>query len=385
MQIVVIGGGMSGLTAAIALAKKGNKVTLIEANKRVGKKISVTGNGRCNIYNADFDESKYNDSLTAKKLAKEYPEKVKNFLNEIGLITANPDSQGRVYPITDNANSVVDCLRYAAEKQRVKIFTECKAEKIIENDKGIVIETSTGVFSADRVVIAVGSDVGVSGYNATNLIGEKYFTKCSPSLTPIKVFNPIPQLNGARLTARITLIKNGEQVFNESGEVLFKEYGLGGIVILNMSSVIARDIVKGEHANYIVSLDLFPSYNENDLINMLNERLINFGGEKIFCGLLQNKIAEAVVSRIKGGVTQSNIAKLASVMKAFTFKVHSLVDKSMAQVCAGGVDEKYLNELRLLNSNIYLTGEVINVDGTCGGYNLYFACASGLMVADIIK
>ena len=385
MQIVVIGGGMSGLTAAIALAKKGNKVTLIEANKRVGKKISVTGNGRCNIYNADFDENKYNDSITAKKLAKEYPEKVKDFLNEIGLITASPDNQGRVYPITENANSVVDCLRYAAEKHKVKIITECKAEKITENDKGVLVETATEKYNADRVVIAVGSDVGVSGYNAENLIGEKYFTKRSPSLTPIKVFNPIPQLNGSRLTARVTLIKNGEQVFNESGEVMFKEYGLGGIVILNMSSVIARDIVKGEHANYIVSLDLLPNYDEKELEKLLNERLNNFGGEKIFCGLLQNKIAEAVLSRVKGEIKQSNIAKLASVMKAFTFKVHSLVDKSMAQVCAGGVDEKYLNELRLLNGKIYLTGEVINVDGMCGGYNLYFACASGLMVADIIK
>jgi len=385
MQIIVIGGGMSGLTAAIALAKKGNKVTLLEANKRVGKKISVTGNGRCNIYNADFDENKYNDSAIARKLAKEYPDKVKNFLNEIGLITANSDSQGRVYPITENANSVIDCLRYAAEKNRVKIITECKAEKIIENDKGVLVETATEKYNADRVVIAVGSDVGVSGYNAENLIGEKYFTKCSPSLTPIKVFNPIPQLNGARQTARVTLIKNGEQVFNESGEVLFKEYGLGGIVILNVSSVIARDIVKGEHANYIVSLDLLPNYDEKELEKLLNERLINFGGEKIFFGLLQNKIAEAVLSRVKGEITQSNIAKLASVMKAFTFKVHSLVDKSMAQVCAGGVDEKYLNELRFLNSQIYLTGEVINVDGMCGGYNLYFACASGLMVADTIK
>ena len=385
MKITVIGGGMSGLTAAIALAKKGHKVTLLEANKRIGKKISVTGNGRCNIFNADFDPNKYNDSDLAKKIIKDYSEKVKNFLSEIGLVTGDPDEQGRVYPVTETANSVVDCLRYAAEKNGVNIITECKAEKIIETELGVNVESDKGTYRGDRVVVAVGSNIGVSGYNADNIIDQKFFTRRFPSLTPVKVFNPIPQLNGVRVTAKVSLTKNGEKVFMEQGEVLFKEYGLGGIVILNLSSIIARDMVKGETANYIISLDFFPNYTENELTALLGERLIKYGSDKMFCGLLHNKISEAVLSRIKGPLTKNNIAKAAATLKGFTFKFHSLVDKSMAQVCAGGIDEKFLDGLKLKNTNIYFAGEVLNVDGVCGGYNLYFACASGLFVAETIK
>lgn len=371
---------MSGMTAAIALARKGHGVTVLEANSRLGKKISLTGNGRCNIMNESAALDKYNKSAVAEKIVPHYLQKVKDFFAGIGLVLSPPDSEGRIYPLTNNANSVVDCMRFALEKSGAKSVLDCEVHKIGVKGGKPFAASSKGEFYADAVILASGSSAGVKPHAAP--LDEKFFTPRFPSLTPVKVADPLPVLNGVHLSARVSLHCEGEKIFSESGEVLFKEYGLSGIVVLNMSAVIARGKVAGINDGYVISLDMFESMSVAGLAKLLETRFEKFG-DTFTAGLMHNKIAQAAQQRLGRPLTKKALPAFAALVKNFTFRFDSLVDRSMAQVIAGGVDEKFLDERhRLQGAEIYCVGEALNVDGMCGGHNLYFAAASALFAAE---
>lgn len=376
MKTLVIGGGMAGLTYGIVAVKNGIETVICERNSRVGKKIAVTGNGKCNVGNANADASCFNHSKIAQKVLNtvSVAEYVR-FLNSCGIYTFS-DGAGRMYPLSESASNVVDCLRFQFEKHGGKLLTDTEVLSAEKRSDGFCVQTTgSGNIFCHKVVLACGSGSGVPQPNVKNFCGN-FLTETAPSLVPVKIADMDKSLNGLRAKATVTLFADGAPVATEKGEVQFKDYGLSGICIFNLSARIARDIVSGKKHNYQFSLDLVPEFSLQKLEEVLQKRLAD-GSEKVFYGILHNKIAQCVVKR-----SQFTAQSLAKNAKSLTFRFEKLLDYSMSQVTCGGIAEKYLDDALTLPNGICAVGEVLDVDGLCGGNNLYFAAASALSLFD---
>ena len=368
MKTLVIGGGMAGLTYAIVALKNGIDVTIAERNSRVGKKIAMTGNGKCNIGNANVSCNCFNDSAVVKQILQQIDVcEYTQFLNSCGIFT-HTDDMGRMYPLSDSASNVVDCFRHQFAKHGGKLLADTNVQNVTIKGNKYLLD---GI-SYDKVVLACGSGSQCQ-MPTLPLVDKSWLTPTAPSLVPVRVSQMDGVLNGIRAKATVTLLADGQNIGCESGEVLFKDYGLSGICIFNLSALIARNNVKGKKHNYTFSIDLVPTMSLNQLAEILCAREASGEKDKLFYGILHNKLAESIAKRGKSAYQQAQIAK------NFTFSLEKLLDYTMSQVTAGGIDEKYLNlqNLTLPNGAIAL-GEMLNVDGICGGNNLYFASASAL-------
>lgn len=378
MKILVIGGGMSGLAYAIVAAKNGYDVTVAERNQRLGRKISMTGNGRCNIGNVNVSPACYNKSAIVSNVldAISVDEYVK-FLNACGIYTYC-DDEGRMYPLSDSANGVVDCLRAQLEKYGAKVLCGVEASNCHKVGDAYEVRVGSGKYTFDKVVLACGSRSQSQDVNPYTVVSQNMFTPLVPSLAPVKVFNMEGALNGIRVKADVTLSDGSFILGKQSGEVLFKDYGLSGICIFNLSAIIARRQVQRKSGNYVFNVDLVPRMSQWDLGELLYTRIrAGYDRDKLFYGLLHNKVAEVVLKR--AGKDINDVTKLAHTAKNLQFEFYKLLDYSMSQVTSGGIDDKYVNVNNLtLPDGIIALGEVLNVDGICGGNNLYFAVASAL-------
>ena len=367
---------MSGLTYGIMSVKNGIETVICERNPRVGKKLAQTGNGKCNIGNANLSHKNFNDCKLVPLVLDSVPQEVyAQFLQSCGIFTT-ADDQGRMYPITESAASVVDSLRFQFAKYGGKILTDCEVSKITRTNGGYLTQVDGEQF--DKVVLACGSQSSAQATCAESLLGAQYFTKTVPSLVPIKIAGMPKQLNGLRAKANVTLLADNLSLGSEYGEVQFKDYGLSGICVYNLSALIARNTVAGKGTlKYEICLDLVPTFTETQLAQILKNRVAD-GVETYFYGILHNKIAETLVKRVG-----TNPEKLAHEAKCMKFTVDRLLDFSKSQVTAGGINEEYLNLHTLQTPNgIIAIGEVLNVDGLCGGNNLYFAAASAIYLFD---
>lgn len=372
MKTLVIGGGMAGLTYAIVALKNGIDVTIAERNNRVGKKIAMTGNGKCNIGNANVHATCFNDSQIAKNVLNEISvSEYVQFLNSCGIYT-HTDELGRMYPLCESASNVVDCLRHQFAKNGGKLLTDTNVQNVaIKNNKYLF----DGILY-DKIVLACGS-----GSQATQptlpLVKTEWCTKTFPSLVPVRVTKMDGALNGIRAKCNVTLLADETAIATENGEVLFKDYGLSGICIFNLSAIIARNLVKGEMHNYTFSIDLVPSMSQSQLYDILAKREVDGEKDKLFYGILHNKLAESISKRAKSAYEQCKLAK------NFTFTFEKLLDFTMSQVTAGGIDQRFVDKSTLtLPNGVVVLGEILNVDGICGGNNLYFASASALYTFD---
>lgn len=377
MKTLVIGGGMAGLTYAVIACKNGQAVTVVERNSRVGKKIAMSGNGKCNIGNVGVNADCYNKSAVVNKVLEAIPvSEYRRYLESAGIYTFE-DAEGRLYPLNESASNVVDCLRYQVEKYGGKIICDSEVFSVKPIDKGFEVLINRANYRFGKVVMACGSKSQALETHVDAVVPKEYITPLSPSLTPIKTRTIESVLNGIRVKARVSLLDGTLPIAHEQGEVLFKDYGLSGIAVFNLSAVIARRTVAGKRGDYKIVLDLFPKFSQWDLEEILYWRLKS-GDEpkRLFYGLLHNKVAEVVLKRCDG---VADINKLAYTAKNFTFDFDKLLDYSMSQVTAGGVNERYLNINSLTIPNgVTVLGEALNVDGVCGGNNLYFAAASAL-------
>lgn len=376
MKTLVIGGGMAGLTYAVVALKNGAEVTVAERNLRLGKKIAMSGNGKCNIGNVNVNRDCYNKSgivqaVLGRISVLEYVE----FLKSCGIYTF-ADKEGRMYPLCESAANVVDCLRSQLNKFGGKVVTEsvnlCRKK---DGKYEVKLEGKYQLF--DKVVVAVGSPSQAERPNIFGIVPSEYYTDLVPSLVPVKILTMDSVLNGIRARADVTLY-DGELVLGrQSGEVLFKDYGLSGICIFNLSSVIARRQVCGKYGSYRFSVDLVPGYSQWDLSDILYSRMkAGEPAEQLFYGILHNKLAECILKRCSD---KTNATQLSYVAKNLTFAFDKLLDWSMSQVTAGGIDERFVNAENLtLPNGMVALGEVLNVDGVCGGNNLFFAAASAL-------
>ena len=338
----------------------------------------MTGNGKCNIGNANVNASCYNKSaIVSNVLNKISVDEYVKFLYSCGIVTY-ADNEGRMYPLSDSANGVVDCLREQLEKYGGKTVCGVEASNCRKVGDRYEVRIGGGKYIFDKVVLACGSRSQSLDVNPYTVVSQNMFTPLVPSLTPVKVFNMDGVLNGIRVKADVTLLDGALTLGKQSGEVLFKDYGLSGICIFNLSSIIARKQVQRKNGNYIFSVDLVPSMSQWDLGELLYTRIkAGYERSKLFYGILHNKVAEIVLKR--AGVDVSDVSKLSETAKNLQFEFYKLLDYSMSQVTSGGIDDRYIDTDTLsLPDGIVALGEVLNVDGICGGNNLYFAAASAL-------
>ena len=380
-KVVIIGGGASGMMAAIQAARTGAAVTLLEHNEKPGKKILATGNGRCNLTNLVQEPSRYRSSQPdfPWKIITQYPlEDTLAFFSELGIYTK--DRNGWVYPYSDQAAGVAQVLELEARHQKVKIKTTEEVTDILREDGQYLVKTATWQYPCNSVIISCGSSASnvegssTTGYELAEKLGHTV-VKPLPSLCGIRgKDNYYAKWAGSRMDGRITLEIDGKTVGEEQGEILFTEYGISGIGVFQLSRYAVRGTDEGKIATY--HLDLMPQLTKEELVKLLLDRQ-QAGSYKnpqeLLIGLLPRKMIDVLVKKTY------EPEKIAERLKDWQVPVKGAYALQQAQICSGGVDPRELTEQleSRLHPGIYFTGEVIDVDGPCGGYNLQWAWSSG--------
>ena len=395
-RIAVIGGGASGLMTAITAARNGAKVTIYEGKERLGKKILATGNGKCNYTNLVQEDSCYRGAHPefSKSVREQFSvDQTLEFFKEIGILPKVKN--GYVYPNSEQAASVADALAMEVRALNIAVIQE-DAEKIQKNKTGYEVWSARGKADFERVVLCMGSCAGFkdekkfSGYCLAESLGHS-IEKVSPALVQLRCSEKwFKTISGVRCEGKVFLFADGEIIAEERGEILFAEYGLSGIPVFQLSRYAGKAL--DSCRNVSCKVDFFDSMSVEQLAEHLLERLSHAKGrsaEEMLVGLMNHKLNYVILKEIGVNPTEPAsrefsskdiIIKLAKKYKNFTCQVSALNPFANAQVCAGGVNTDELKEDTLeskQNPGLYMAGELIDVDGTCGGYNLQWAWSSG--------
>lgn len=389
-HIAIIGGGASGIFSALHLKKLFNNqidITIFEKNSRIGRKILASGNGKCNLSNETIlDNNIYNNEL-ATKIYNEFPPiKLREYFDTLGLFT-KVDQSNRVYPQTESSNSVLDLMLLHLNKAKVNILTNEIVVDIKKQNNKYLVKTKNIEKQFDYVIISTGSKA--TSKLGSNNEGYDILKKLNINITPLKPGlvgiktkkQDVSTLSGIRQKAIVKLYDNNKVIFDELGEVQFKDEGISGIVVMNASSIIART-----NNNLKMSLDLLPNLNKDELINKL-EYISNLNNnislKELTHGILPKMLANKICDNLKDNLNIRNFVKLS---KNYPITIEGTYGFDNAQICVGGIDLSELKDTLELKKhpNIYVTGEVIDIDGLCGGYNLQFAFASSYVVTNAI-
>ena len=387
-EILIVGGGAAGLMAAVC-AKEENPVvhvTVIEAADRVGKKILTTGNGRCNLTNVFASAQDYAPANVAGVFEQLPPDKVMEKFAGMGLV-CRQEGEGRVYPASDAASSVLDALRLTAAHLGVKEITGFCVKDVQKSKSGFTVRSEDGrQLRGDVLILTCGGQAAskFTGYDAARALGHTV-TPLQPALLPVKTDGAgIKGLNGVRCKCAASLLVGSKTVHREEGEMLFKDFGLSGIAVFQLSRIMAR-----EKGKCTIELDLLPNMTDEQAEEFLFDRVETLGWrgtDTFFLGMFHKNIAMNLLrmAGISGGLvedmTVSQVKKLARVMKHWQHNVTGTQGWQNAQVTVGGVPMKEVDEITLSSrvcKGLYLAGEILDADGPCGGYNLQWAWASG--------
>ena len=386
-SIAVIGGGASGMLAALSAARTGAEVTIYEACDRVGKKILATGNGRCNMTNINADIKDYhgkNPSFINGVKEQFWVKETLEFFQDLGLLYKT-EEKGKVYPYSDTATSVLDVLRIALEQSNVHIVTNTEIKELIKKKNGfMLVSFGNERYFHNKVIVATGGKAAPalgskgSGYEILQKFGHT-LTELKPSLVQLKTDGDVAKkLKGIKLQGTLTIENR-----SETGEILFTEYGLSGPPVFYLSAY-----AKEKSNAYI---DIMPDYKKDDIISILYTRICKNPSvrlESFFVGMLNKRVGEvflksigiAPLSRRADTLSEEEIERIASSLKAWEFTVSGTMSWNNAQVTRGGIctdefDPKTLQSKK--QPGIYACGEILDIDGDCGGYNLQWAWASG--------
>ena len=391
MKIGIIGGGASGMAAALWAAKSGNQVLLFERQARVGRKLLATGNGRCNLTNTKLDWGNYHgeDPEFAKfALDSFHVSRTLGWFDSLGLYTVTEDS-GRVYPYSDQANSVVDVLRFALQRENVALLTDFEVIKARKTADGFLVESRETQILCDRLIIACGGLAGtklggtMSGYQLLRSFGH-HATRLRPALVQIKSsWQGCASLKGVRANCHAAIYYNDTLYSESTGELQFTQYGLSGPVIFEVS----RDVCQSGE-NWVCKLDFLPDISEKQLEYILQRRRgKGLPVDDFLTGILHNRLGRILTqaaqirsNRPVSELTDTEIRDLCQIIKGFEVPLTETLGMDSAQVTAGGILTSEFNpetmESRLV-PGLYACGEVLDIDGDCGGYNLQWAWSSG--------
>mgnify|MGYP005754297095 FL=1 len=397
---IIIGGGASGLMAAISAAGAGASVTVLEHMPQPGKKLLSTGNGKCNLTNRFLDESCYrsqNPSFPMEVIGRFPVSRTLSFFRELGILT--DDKNGYVYPASNQARTVLNGLLGRAEELNVRIVTDCPVSETGTEDGRLFAQTGRGRFFGDFLILAPGSKAAPktgsdgSGYELARAFGHRIL-KPLPALTQLHCEGRFfKELSGIRLRAGAALYSlkpGGKERFlaADTGEVQLTDYGISGIPVFQISRYAALSLDTKERVRAV--LDFFPSAGQKELGRMLREQrdyLKNRPASVFLDGFFPWQLAKVLLTQAgirkdlpSGQITDEEISRLASLIKNFSAAVTAVSSFSQAQVCLGGVDTLQVKsetmESRLV-PGLYFAGEILDVDGICGGYNLQWAWSSG--------
>lgn len=396
-RIGIVGAGASGLAAAIAAARAGAQVTVIEHMDKAGKKILSTGNGRCNLTNRRMEAECFRcgqKDFPMKVIERFGLEETLGFFEGLGILIK--DRNGYLYPYSDQASSVREVLLQEAERRRVQIHLSCHIERIEERPcGGFVLHTDQGRLSEDALILAAGSKAAPStgsdgsGYELARQLGHSII-KPLPALVQLRCQgNMYRQMAGVRTEAGVRLLVDGELAAEDRGELQLVDYGLSGIPIFQVSRFAARAL--DQRRRVTVRVDFMPAWEEREAFGLLKKRASLLGYKPVsdfFTGMLNPKLAQVLIkcsgvnpSLKAGELTGKQLGRILGQLKSYEAIVMSVNPFANAQVCCGGVDTRQVDPRTMqsrIKRGLYFAGEILDVDGICGGYNLQFAWSSGV-------
>ena len=380
------------MAAALAAAENPNvQVVLMERQARLGRKLQATGNGRCNLSNIHASEGGYHGNapeFSEAAIAAFAPDATLRWFQSLGLFTVTEDS-GKVYPYSDQANSVVDVLRLALEKPNVELKTGFEVQKIKCQDAGFGVSDGEQTVYCDKLIVACGGLAGsklggtMAGYKLLGKLGHKA-TRLRPALVQIKCgWSGVAALKGVRANCHAQILRDGTLFAESTGELQFTEYGLSGPVIFEIS----RDVCQGA-GNWVCRLDFMPHCTEETLQEeLLRRRNTELPMEELLTGVLHNRLGRVLTKAagVKGKqfakeLSNREMQEVCRAVKAFDVELTEPMGMDSAQVTAGGVLTEQFDPMTMeskLVPGLYACGEVLDIDGDCGGYNLQWAWSSG--------
>ncbi len=403
MKVLIIGGGASGMMAALSAAEDpANRVTLLERQGRVGRKLLATGNGRCNLTNLGAGTARYHGAAPAflrPSLERFGVQRTLDYFASLGLLTVAEES-GRVYPLSDQASSVLDVLRFALEQRGVRGVCSADIVEVKKKARGYEAAAATGEkYFGDRLIVCCGGCAGKrlggvkSGYFLLGQLGHSC-TALLPSLTQIKT-DPtwIRALKGIRADARLSLLRGAELLQETAGELQFTEFGVSGPTAFELSRAASTG-----GGGLTLALDFFRGYSGAELLAFWQRRRARFPqlpAEELLSGSLQSRLGKTVLKRAGfdtaqplEAISDTMLEELWKLVKHFTLPVEGVMGFESAQVTAGGVPASEFCAETLesrLAPGVFAAGEVLDVDGDCGGYNLQWAWSSGYVAGKLGK
>ena len=395
-KIAIIGGGASGMMAAIVATSHGARVRIYEHKDRVGKKILTTGNGKCNLTNLSLSKDDYrgnHPSFVVPVFEKFSVEDTLRFFEQLGLFWK--EKNGYVYPVSNQAATVLDLLRFECKRLNIKIVTECGAVSIQpingKKQEGFAVQDKSSKEKFDCVILATGSKAAPvtgsdgSGYKIAQKLGHS-IVPVLPALTALKgkeeFFKPIA---GVRVDATLSLYIENEYILSDTGELQLTAYGLSGIPVFQLSRYAIKAIKEKQKVHMVC--DFLPGVRKKVLLEKIMDRKkLPMNAEEAFCGILNKKLllhllkqAQIKATDMVQNVSDDKLREFCGLIKQCKIPLFDYLPFENAQVCQGGVDTKelYENLESKMQKGLFIVGELVDIDGKCGGYNLQWAWSSG--------
>ena len=398
MNVCVIGGGAAGMLAALTAAENGHRVLLLERQSRVGRKLLATGNGRCNLSNYHVSPAHYHGGAGFCDFALSQFDvgKTLQYFASLGLLTVSEDS-GRIYPMSNMAGSVLDVLRYALERPEIDLQTGQTVTAVRKMPEGFSVKTETDTFSARCLILAAGGAAGskvgggMDGYRLAKSLGH-HRTALYPSLVQLKTDPTYPRaLKGVKAQCGISICRGSQVLARNSGEVLFTEYGVSGPAIFDLS----RSVSAGG-SDLTCLLNFFPDWEEAEVLHWLSQRQAAMAAHEastLLTGSCHTRLGQMIcksagfTNQRAAGLTRDDLRRIARQATHFALPITGTCGFDQAQVTAGGLDTSEFDPRTLqsqLVPGLYACGELLDIDGDCGGYNLQWAWSSGRLAGKLL-
>ncbi len=400
-DVAVIGGGAAGLAAAVRCAEAlgGRRVIVFEKGDRVGRKLLASGSGTCNLSNIRMSAARYHGappSFVAPVLEKFSPDDAISFFSSLGILCA-PREDGRIYPICAQSSAVLDGLRLALSAREVPVRCKTPVTAIIPSSSGVILQAGEETLTAKAALVACGGAAspklggGTDGFSLLTALGHTK-SPLFPALVPLKFEHPLRAVKGVRVQASLCLTLNEKLIRTAKGEVLFTDDGLSGPAAMELGRDVA-DWERKKQGNVSLSIDFLPQLSFRETHEEIKRRCALPGrtGEHLLTGLVQTRLGQMLVKA--SGISLNTPAKnlsaaecriIANALKKFNIPISGTLGWATAQATAGGIETSQFDPLTMrskLCRHVYAAGEILNVDGDCGGYNLHWAWASAYTAA----